>query len=80
MILLERDNELATLEEAVRDAAGGRGRLVVVEGPAGAGKSALLARARQHAADAGLRVLRARGSELEREFAFGRCVSSSSPR
>jgi DNA-binding CsgD family transcriptional regulator len=44
---------------------------VVVEGPAGIGKTALLTAARIAAADGGMRVLRARGTELERDFAFG---------
>jgi DNA-binding CsgD family transcriptional regulator len=43
----------------------------VVEGPAGIGKTALLTAARIAAADGGMRVLRARGTELERDFAFG---------
>ena len=43
----------------------------MVEGPAGIGKTALLAVARDAAEGEGFRVLRARGAELEREFAFG---------
>ncbi len=43
----------------------------MVEGPAGIGKTALLAVARDAAEGQGFRVLRARGAELEREFAFG---------
>jgi DNA-binding NarL/FixJ family response regulator len=67
--LLERDAELTALDAAAADAAAGRGRLVVIEGPAGIGKSGLLAdlRERSHA----LRVRPARAGELEREFAFG---------
>ena len=53
------------------EAAAGEGRLVMVEGPAGIGKSRLLAELRAHAAAAGTTVLAARGSELEREFGFG---------
>ena len=44
---------------------------MVIEGPAGIGKTALLAAARTAAADEGMRVLRSRGAELERDFAFG---------
>ena len=69
--LLERDGELAELLSAARQACRGRGRLVVVEGAAGSGKSALLAAARESASAAGLRVLAARGSELERGLAYG---------
>ena len=69
--LLERAEELAQVESALAEARSGRGTFMVIEGPAGIGKTALLAAARTAAADAGMRVLRARGAELEREFAFG---------
>jgi DNA-binding CsgD family transcriptional regulator len=69
--LLERENEVASLGALVRDAASGTARLALVEGPAGIGKTRLVAEARRDAADAGLRVLSARGGELEREFPFG---------
>jgi len=69
--LLERSEELARIESALAEARLGRGRFVVVEGPAGIGKTALLAAARTAAADGGMRVLRSRGTELERDFAFG---------
>jgi DNA-binding CsgD family transcriptional regulator len=70
-LLLERSEELARFESAFAEARSGRGRFVVVEGPAGIGKTALLAAARTAAADSGMRVLRSRGTELERDFAFG---------
>ena len=44
---------------------------MVVDGPAGIGKSVLLRAARDAARGRGFRVLRARGAELERGFAFG---------
>jgi DNA-binding CsgD family transcriptional regulator/tetratricopeptide (TPR) repeat protein len=69
--LLERSEELARIESALAAARSGRGTFVVVEGPAGIGKTALLAAARAAAADGGMRVLRSRGTELERDFAFG---------
>jgi DNA-binding CsgD family transcriptional regulator len=69
--LLERNVELARIESALAEARLGRGRFVVVEGPAGIGKTALLAAARTAAVDGGMRVLRSRGAELERDFAFG---------
>ena len=69
--LLERSEELARIESALAEARAGRGTFVVIEGPAGIGKTALLAAARTAAADSGMRVLRSRGTELEREFAFG---------
>src|SRR5512133_3493279 len=69
--LLERSDELARIESALADARTGRGRFVVVEGPAGIGKTALLAAARTAAAEGGMRLLRSRGTELERHFASG---------
>ena len=69
--LLERSDELARIESALSEARSGRGTLVVVEGPAGIGKTSLLAAARAAAAESGMRVLRSRGTELERDFAFG---------
>ena len=71
MTLLERDTELCALDHAIGDAVRGAGSLTVLEGPAGAGKSSLVAVAREHAAIAGMCVLDARGNELEREFPFG---------
>jgi ATP/maltotriose-dependent transcriptional regulator MalT len=44
---------------------------VVLDGPAGIGKTSLVAAARRLAADRGLRSLAARGGELERDFAYG---------
>jgi DNA-binding CsgD family transcriptional regulator len=69
--LLEREAEvtaLAGLLDATRD---GDGRLVVIEGNAGIGKTRLLSEAREVARRAGFEVLSARGGELEGEFAFG---------
>jgi AAA ATPase domain len=68
--LRERDGELAALDELAAAAADGRGRLVLIEGPAGIGKSGLLGGLRDRSAP-GLRVLAARAGELEREFAYG---------
>jgi DNA-binding CsgD family transcriptional regulator len=70
MTLLDRDRELAALDQHVAEAAAGSGRLVLIEGPAGIGKSGLLAELRGRAR-LRLHVLTARASELEREFAFG---------
>ncbi|HEX5559390.1 MAG TPA: AAA family ATPase [Gaiellales bacterium] len=69
--LLERDAEIATLAVALEDARAGEGRLVVVEGAAGIGKSRLLAEVRRLATDDGMQVLSARAGEHEAEFAFG---------
>ena len=45
--------------------------MLLIEGQAGIGKSRLAAEARRRASDAGMNVLTARGSELEREFPYG---------
>jgi DNA-binding CsgD family transcriptional regulator len=69
--LLERSAELARIEAALGEARAGRGTFVVIEGPAGIGKTALLTAARAAAVEAEMCVLRSRGTELESEFAFG---------
>jgi hypothetical protein len=66
--LLERDAELATLEELIN---GAFGRLLAFEGPPGIGKTSLLRDARIRAQAVGVQVLGARGSELESAFSFG---------
>ncbi len=71
--LLERQRELTELDGALREAAQGRGKLIVVEAPAGAGKTSLLKAAMETAAEAGFACLRARASDLESDFAYG-CV------
>ncbi|MFZ0091857.1 MAG: ATP-binding protein, partial [Solirubrobacteraceae bacterium] len=77
--LLERDAELETLQSALDGAREGRGGLVIVQGTPGAGKSRLLTAARARARAAGMRVLSARGAELEREFPFGVALQLFSP-
>jgi DNA-binding CsgD family transcriptional regulator len=69
--LLERDDERALLEEAVAAAGNGAGAVVVIDGPAGIGKSRLLAHAGAHAESEGIRVLAAHGIEFEQEIPFG---------
>ena len=69
--LHERDSELAWLSEQIDGALAGGGVATAIEGEAGIGKSALLEVAARRAQDAGLRVLRARGAELERDFPYG---------
>jgi hypothetical protein len=64
--LVERDSEMAEIESCVR-----RGGVMVVEAGAGVGKTSLLDAACGIARREGHLVLRARGSDLERDFAFG---------
>ena len=68
---MEREREVAELEAALARARAGDGSVVVVEGPAGIGKTRLLGAAASSARASGMSVLTARGTELEREFAFG---------
>ncbi|MGN6188266.1 MAG: helix-turn-helix transcriptional regulator [Conexibacter sp.] len=68
--LLERERELAELDAAIASACAGAGALVVVEAPAGLGKTRLLHAARERGRAAGMRVLAARATELERDFPF----------
>jgi predicted ATP-dependent serine protease len=61
--LVERDHELAALERLLADARSGTGSVLLLEGSAGIGKTSLLAAAREHAAESGMRVLQGRGTE-----------------
>ncbi|WP_180357553.1 BTAD domain-containing putative transcriptional regulator [Streptomyces sp. NP160] len=70
-LLAERDAEVSQLLTALGDALEARGGTVLVEGPAGIGKSRLLDEARRLAAASGAAVLSARASALEQAFAFG---------
>jgi DNA-binding NarL/FixJ family response regulator len=69
--LLDRDVELGALARQLTRVRNGAGRVIVVEGPAGIGKSSVLT-AVAGAVEAGdVRVLRARGGPLERDAAWG---------
>jgi DNA-binding CsgD family transcriptional regulator len=76
-LILERDAELASVAVASRAAARGAGALILVTGPAGIGKTALLRAAPPAAGMPGApqnpaaQVLTARGIPLERDFSFG---------
>lgn len=69
--LQERERELALLERLLRNARDGIGVAVVVEGPAGIGKTRLVHGAADSGRSLGLRVLSARGGQLEQELPFG---------
>jgi DNA-binding CsgD family transcriptional regulator len=70
-LLLEREVQVAALKALAEGARSGGGRVVVIEGTAGIGKTRLLTEARAIAGTAGMRVLAARGGEFEGEFAYG---------
>lgn len=67
--IVDRDSELRELATAVDEGLGGQGRVVVIEGPAGIGKSRLLAEVRRQAADT--EILSAKAGQLERDYPFG---------
>ena len=69
--LLEREPELARLRALIDSAATGEGRVLLIEGEAGIGKTSLLRAAEGLAEAAGLNILRGRGGVLERDFAHG---------
>jgi DNA-binding CsgD family transcriptional regulator len=69
-VLVERDRELSAIEAALDEACLRRGGTLLVTGPAGIGKTALLQAAHERAAGRGMQVLAAAGGELEHELAF----------
>jgi predicted ATPase len=64
--LLEREGEVEAIADAIGGVRDGVGQALLIEGPAGIGKTALVGELRGRAKQAGLRVLGARGSEMER--------------
>ena len=77
--LVERDWELAAIEQSLAAARAESGGAVLIEAPAGLGKSRLLTAAGDTARDADLRILTATGSELERDFPFGLAIQLFEP-
>src|SRR5215208_355837 len=69
--LLERSRELDALRDLAASAREGQGAVVLIEGPAGIGKSRLVAAALADARTRGMQQATARGSQLEQEFGFG---------
>lgn len=69
--LRERAAELTQLSAVLAAAGRGRGQVCVVEGPSGVGKSRLLDECGAFAEASGMRILRARCSELTRDYSFG---------
>lgn len=66
----ERDAERAAITSLLDAAVAGDGAALIFEGPAGIGKTTLLAGARAEAESRGMRVLRARGGVLEHELEY----------
>jgi DNA-binding CsgD family transcriptional regulator len=68
--LLERETAHAVADRLLGRALTGEGSVLVLEGPAGIGKSALLASLELEAGRRGALVVSSRSGELEREFPF----------
>ena len=69
--VLERDRELERIGSALDAAVAGAGGVLLVEGPPGIGKTTLALAAVDGGRSRGVRVCRAAGRELERDFAYG---------
>ncbi|MBJ7358191.1 BTAD domain-containing putative transcriptional regulator [Nocardioides sp.] len=69
--LVDRERELATLRRMVDELSQGRPGSLLIEGPAGIGKSRLLEETVRLAGAAGARVYSARASQLEQSYGFG---------
>jgi DNA-binding CsgD family transcriptional regulator len=69
--LLEREAELAMIDALLDEACHERGRVLVLEGPPGIGKTRLVQEVQSRALAGGFEVATARSSELERDFPFG---------
>ena len=69
--LLDRGAEVAAIAAAIESACSRSGSALLVEGPAGIGKTRLLTHACEQAAQAGMTVLTARAAEFEDGYAWG---------
>jgi DNA-binding CsgD family transcriptional regulator/tetratricopeptide (TPR) repeat protein len=72
-MILGREGELKVLRGAVDEARSGRGRIVLIEGEAGIGKTSLVEACLAQCGDA-FQVLRTRAHELDRHRPFGAFV------
>jgi DNA-binding CsgD family transcriptional regulator len=70
-VLLERDTELEVIEAFLDRIGGGSGGVMVLEGPPGIGKTALLASLQQRAEARGIGRRQARATQLDQGFSFG---------
>jgi DNA-binding CsgD family transcriptional regulator len=70
-LLFERDRQLASIGDAISAARAGAGRLLIIQGDPGAGKSSALAHAAAAAEAQGLQALEARGGIFEQATGFG---------
>lgn len=69
--LLERDAEIKTISRQLDGACAGNGSLLVVEGPAGIGKTMLLRQAMEMGKERGMTVVYGRGGVPVQQIAYG---------
>lgn len=70
-MLRERETELARVDDALRAAADGTSSSILLTGPLGAGRSALLRHLPTLVAGQDVRILRANAAPMEQDFDFG---------
>ena len=68
--LLERTKELAQIDQLVEAAHGGTGGLLLISGPAGIGKTSLLAACAEGASSRAMATFSVRGDELAMDSSF----------
>lgn len=71
MALIERQEEMSCLQSLVANAILGRGRVALVSGPVGTGKSALLRALSEQAVELGALAVTATGSPMEQDLQLG---------
>jgi DNA-binding CsgD family transcriptional regulator len=69
--LLERERQLAAIDQGIAAAASGNGRAILIEGQPGLGKTQLAAAAEDAADQRGFRTLHAQAAELEQDLGWG---------
>ena len=79
-LLVERERELTTFEETLARAREGTGGTIIIDAPAGNGKSRLLTVAGDMARAEGMQVLGANASELAQSLPFGIAIQLFEPR
>lgn len=65
--IVDRKQEMSRIDDALRGPRSGRGTTIAIEGPAGIGKTTLLAAACERASEQGTVALTGRGYELDQE-------------
>ncbi|MBT2230009.1 LuxR family transcriptional regulator [Nonomuraea sp. NEAU-A123] len=76
MTLIERDHEITDLDDLLRDCIHGKGRVMVITGPTGVGKTELAYTFSQRAAAAGITWLSATCSRTDRTLPLGMASQS----